>query len=481
MKINNKELSLYSAELLDRQFYTTNINSICEWPDQWVEGILLNQHNDYRRLYLSILVSGDNEDDAYKKISKLTDELKNSIIKFDDINLSFHCVLDGSNTPERMANGIFKIQYNLKNDIGKDDNLISLNYNITSYNAKEIRVLYYDNRIPVIHHYTDCFDQDELLLFLQEEHYYINLDELNSFFAQSNSWTNLFYNLGIDVNKYKPKANNTLNGQVQMDNIEYNLENVIKYFNDLNQFSIFYNRFQTDGIADMPENVCYPSIVLSADSANNNFFDLGIGNGYDINKLQITSIGRFYQIGRTNSAGPMFGDSDRNYSYILSSTGGVSIFLGGQHALFAKNVYQYSKTSYEDINNVSINKYEINANNSQSNRADIIFGGKALGQGEVLNYNLASNLQLLKSSSDYGKCIDLARITINYDGAVKMDAIPVNTHMKNGFLNYKNSLGFYDTINMKWIPYSGTTSGDNFDDWMDIPTPSTPILNIKEN
>ena len=263
--------------------------------------------------------------------------------------------------------------------------------------------------------------------------------------------------------------------------IEYNLENVIKYFNDLNQFSIFYNRFQTDGIADMPENVCYPSIILSADSANNNFFDLGIGNGYDINKLQITSIGRFYQIGRTNSAGPMFGDSDRNYSYILSSTGGVQIFLGGQSALFAKNVYQYSKTSYEDINNVSINKYEINANNSQSNRADIIFGGKALGQGEVLNYNLASNLQLLKSSSDYGKCIDLARITINYDGAVKMDAIPVNTHMKNGFLNYKNSLGFYDTINMKWIPYSGTTSGDNFDDWMDIPTPSTPILNIKEN
>ena len=54
MKINNKELSLYSAELLDRQFYTTNVNSICEWSVHWVEGILLNQHSDYSRLYLSI-------------------------------------------------------------------------------------------------------------------------------------------------------------------------------------------------------------------------------------------------------------------------------------------------------------------------------------------------------------------------------------------------------------------------------------------
>ena len=104
MKINNIDLTTFSAELLDRQVSTSNIESITDWLDGSNTGYLLRQSYDFKTIKLTFLVKEETEDAAYKKISALTEALKQSNIKFGDIDLVFPCLLTGASIPERIKN-----------------------------------------------------------------------------------------------------------------------------------------------------------------------------------------------------------------------------------------------------------------------------------------------------------------------------------------------------------------------------------------
>ena len=68
MKINNTTLPT-KVKLKDRIIYTSTYNSITDWYDEALDGVLLNQLRDFRTIQLKFLIDTDNEDEAYKETS----------------------------------------------------------------------------------------------------------------------------------------------------------------------------------------------------------------------------------------------------------------------------------------------------------------------------------------------------------------------------------------------------------------------------
>ena len=114
MQINKKDISIFSVELNDRKISTIPLTSNTEWGYSMVEGILVNQKQDFKTMELTFLVKGKNEQDALKNIGLLTNELKKCEIQFDDINYTFYCVLNSKQYPTRYKNACFKLTYILK-------------------------------------------------------------------------------------------------------------------------------------------------------------------------------------------------------------------------------------------------------------------------------------------------------------------------------------------------------------------------------
>ena len=65
MFINNKDISTFSASLIDRQISTANINSSYDWLYGAPNGILLNQKHDFKTIQLTFYIDENYEDLAY--------------------------------------------------------------------------------------------------------------------------------------------------------------------------------------------------------------------------------------------------------------------------------------------------------------------------------------------------------------------------------------------------------------------------------
>ena len=114
MIVNEKDISIFSVELNDRKISTASFISNTTWGSSMVEGILINQKEDFKTMELTFLVKGNNEQDSLKNIGLLTNELKQCKIKFDDIDYIFVCALNSKQYPTRYKNACFKITYILK-------------------------------------------------------------------------------------------------------------------------------------------------------------------------------------------------------------------------------------------------------------------------------------------------------------------------------------------------------------------------------
>jgi len=85
---------------------------------------------------------GNDEEDAFFRISRLTKELRKASIVFDDINLTFEVTMYGAAKPERLKNGNFIVNYSFHSDYAKGSREIyTTNANLT--NAFKLNLLYY--------------------------------------------------------------------------------------------------------------------------------------------------------------------------------------------------------------------------------------------------------------------------------------------------------------------------------------------------
>ena len=479
MLVNNIDITNYKAELLDRAISTTVVHSITDWMDEATEGSLLRQAYDWRNIKLTFLVREIDEDQAYKRISALTEALKKCTLRFDDINLDFPCVLDGTTVPDRLQNGVFKVIFNLKNDWAWGE-VVSFTYHVAPANAKQIHVNYIRSWAPTMEAYMICFDDNEIYENLGTEDFYIDLSLVEELANKNTSWSEFFLELGIPINKYKQASD--LNGFLDI-NEEYSPAKAKEVVSARDEFIVYYNRFHKDGYADFPGPKTYPSLVWKAREGNTYYFDTGIGQGWDIQDISVVITGRWYDI---MGKGCMFGCPNVSYS-MWKDTNDAYYFTGDVNS-YSQKVFESDTTSgknviietLEDIADVPLREYGIKSSNQGSapvsGFADLVFNGVTLTRVDCISTILPTNLTIAygfgkNSENTVLDRADIARVRIYHKGELVQDLIPITGNLKNCFINDYDS-GFYDVMSMKFIPWimtNGTVSRQPEKDLMFIP------------
>ena len=204
MLINGIELSSLGVELFDRVLHSNTIDTAEEWLDGDIQPTFIRQQDRFKTIELQFLVLSRDEDEAFRRISKLTAMLKKANIKFDDLDLMFDVSITNVGEPSRLKNGNFIVPYTLSSGYAKGQREIyTTNANMT--NSFKLTVAYYKNSSTLLSTETVIiravsFDKENLGLV----------------------------DLGIDVNKYQPEHYNNgiatnLNG---LDLTYENLQNL---------------------------------------------------------------------------------------------------------------------------------------------------------------------------------------------------------------------------------------------------------------
>lgn len=490
MTINNIDIEKYQAELIDRVISTTHISSYTDWMDEAAEGILLRQAYDWRVIKLTFLIKNRNsEDGAYRKISALTEALKNCDIRFDDINLDFRCVLDGTVQPERLQNGTFKVTYVLKNDWGRGDK-ITQEWTIEAATGKMIKVNYVRNWTPTMEGYTTCFSNDEVQEQLGSDEIYVDMSLVEQLAEENTSWSEFFLALGIPVNKYKQA--NELNGFLDID-VTYSAEAAQQVLNDRDTFTIYYNRFHKDGYADFPGPKTYPSLVWQTGNQNNYYFSCGVGTGWNVQDISVVVTGRWYQASAAN-LGSMFGAYSDSYGLTLKGSTAYYDMMGKSYAQEVINEEGGSTGNgiaigtLEDLASLPLREYAIKSSNEGASPVvgyvDLVFNGVTLTRYDCANVVLTQDITIGIGHSSHEAVTkpaincDIARVRIYHNGELVRDLLPIDGNLKNCFINTWDT-GFYDIISMEYVPWSRFGGEDldyDPDDYLRIPgTPDQPL------
>ena len=463
MLVNGTDITAYKAELLDRAISTTVVHSITDWMDEATEGSLLRQSYDWRNIKLTFLIREIDEDKAYKRISALTEALKKCVLRFDDIELDFPCVLDGTTVPDRLQNGVFKVIFNLKNDwaVGEAKSVV---FHVPTANAKRVHIDFIRNWAPTMESYTSCFDENEVYEVLGGEDLYIDVALIEGLAEKNQSWAEFFLELGVPVNKYKQP--NDLNGFLNIET-PYSPEEAVKVFEDRDTFIVYYNRFHKDGYNDFPTGKTYPSLVWQAKEKNIYSFDTGVGKGWNIQDISVSIIGRYFKA-TAGSNGGMFGAYDDSYGLVQEAEKACYAY-GDDGLYYSEAVFELEGGgsghgivigTLEDISDVPLREYGIKSSNEGSapvrGFADFVFNGITLTRHACKDYVLKNNITIgLANHIDQAKIevvenCDIARVRIYYKGELVQDLIPIDRNLKNCFIN-DYDVGFYDVKNMKYI------------------------------
>ena len=89
MLINGIELDTLGIQLFDRVLYSNDIDTAQEWLDGDIQPTFIRQQDRFKKINLEFLVLTSNEEEAFKRISRLTAMLKKATIRFDDLNFFF--------------------------------------------------------------------------------------------------------------------------------------------------------------------------------------------------------------------------------------------------------------------------------------------------------------------------------------------------------------------------------------------------------
>lgn len=217
MLINGIELSNLGIQLYDRILYSNDIDTAQEWLDGDIQPTFIRQQDRFKTIKLEFLVLCSDEEEAFKRISRLTALLKKATIKFDDLNFTFDTNIVDVGEPTRLKNGNFVVSYTLSSGYAKGQREIyTTNANMT--NAFKLTVAYYKNSTTLLDITTvtiraSMFDKENVSLA----------------------------DLGIDVDKFLPEYYNhgivtNLNG---LDLTYENLQS-LQVLN-INYAPVFYN------------------------------------------------------------------------------------------------------------------------------------------------------------------------------------------------------------------------------------------------
>ena len=149
MLINGVDISALGVKLYDRVISSNQVDTTKEWVDGDIQPTIVRQQDRFKSIKLAFLVLGNNEDDAFLKISKLTQLLKKATLMFDDISYSFDTTMRGQAKTERLKNGNFIVSYMLDSDYAKGEREIYTT-DATATSVFKLTVVYYQNQTTLL-------------------------------------------------------------------------------------------------------------------------------------------------------------------------------------------------------------------------------------------------------------------------------------------------------------------------------------------
>lgn len=246
MLINGIDLSSLGVQLYDRIINSNIVNSVEEWLDGDIQPTSIRQQDGFKNITLKFLVLCKTEEDAYFRISRLTQSLKKATVQFDDINLEFEISLQGEAQIDRLKNGNFIVSYNFTSNYGKGvREVYTTDANMT--NSFKLTVLYYQNSTTLL--------ATESVSIRASSFNGVD-DTLDSIGIITNKYLPQYYNNGVatNLNGLELTYENLMDLNTLIINyapISYRL--TVRYF--MNNGSGYYNQ-----ILENPLDFTYPQI-----------------------------------------------------------------------------------------------------------------------------------------------------------------------------------------------------------------------------
>lgn len=201
MLINGIDLSSLGIQLYNRVLNSNKVDTMEDWLDGDIQPTAIRQQDRFKTIQLEFLVLSADEEEAFMRISRLTQMLKKATLQFDDLSLLFDVSLQGASKPNRLKNGNFIVSYTLTSDYAKGSREIyTTNANMT--NSFKLTVVYYQNNSTLL------------------------ATESITIRASSFEETgNTLQDIGVDVNKYLPNYYNP-GVATNLGNMELTYENL---------------------------------------------------------------------------------------------------------------------------------------------------------------------------------------------------------------------------------------------------------------
>ena len=230
MLINGIELSSLGVKLYDRVITSNRVKTQEEWLEGDIQPTYIRQQDSFKNIDLTFLVLCQEEEDAFFRISKLTQMLKKSILQFDDMSYMFDVKMTGVAEPTRLKNGNFLVEYSFTADYAMGEREIyTTNANLT--NSSKITILYYQDG-------TTLLGTDSLTIRAS---------------AFKETGTTLA-DIGINVDKYQPNyyqtgvATNLNNKAITYENLRILNTLIINYAPMEYNLTVQYMRNMGDGV-----------------------------------------------------------------------------------------------------------------------------------------------------------------------------------------------------------------------------------------
>lgn len=145
MLINGIELSSLGVKLYDRVISSNRVKTQEAWLEGDIQPTSIRQQDSFKSIQLKFLVLCQDEEEAFYRISKLTQLLRKATIQFDDMNYQFEVSMNGQAEPNRLKNGNFIVSYSFTSGyaIGERE-IYTTNANLT--NNFKLNVIYYQDQ-----------------------------------------------------------------------------------------------------------------------------------------------------------------------------------------------------------------------------------------------------------------------------------------------------------------------------------------------
>ena len=145
MLINGIDITSLNIKLYDRILTSNTVKAVNEWADGSLEPYYVRSQDTFKKMTLTFLVLEPDEQEAFLKMSQLTQMLKKATIKFDDLDFQFDVVFNGTNKPSRLKNGNFLITYDLASGYARSLDREVYTTDIGATSTFRLNVVYYQN------------------------------------------------------------------------------------------------------------------------------------------------------------------------------------------------------------------------------------------------------------------------------------------------------------------------------------------------